>query len=44
LWRKIFYVKRDNGNDGPPVVGGVGFVVRKEVNYFNYPMKESVQG
>ncbi|KAK1632464.1 hypothetical protein QYE76_006779 [Lolium multiflorum] len=28
----------------PPVVGGVGFVVRKEVNYFDYPMKESVQG
>ncbi|KAK1686255.1 hypothetical protein QYE76_047103 [Lolium multiflorum] len=44
LWRKIFYVKRHNGNDGPPVVGGVGFVVRKEVNYFNYPMKELVQG
>ncbi|KAK1652868.1 hypothetical protein QYE76_070673 [Lolium multiflorum] len=44
LWRKIFYVKRHNGNDGPPVVGGVGFVVRKEVNYFNYPMKDSVQG
>ncbi|KAM0854710.1 hypothetical protein ACQ4PT_050263 [Festuca glaucescens] len=44
LWRKIFYVKRHNGNDGPPVVGVVGFVVRKEVNYFNYPMKESVQG
>ncbi|KAK1599876.1 hypothetical protein QYE76_018565 [Lolium multiflorum] len=31
LWRKIFYVKRHNGNDGPPVVGGVGFVIRKEV-------------
>ncbi|KAK1618269.1 hypothetical protein QYE76_023786 [Lolium multiflorum] len=28
----------------PPVVGGVGFVVRKEVNYFDYPMKESLQG
>ncbi|KAM0872464.1 hypothetical protein ACQ4PT_038708 [Festuca glaucescens] len=44
LCRKIFYVKCHNGNDGPPVVGGVGFVVRKEVNYFDYPMKESVQG
>jgi hypothetical protein len=44
LWRKIFYVKRHNGNDGPPVVGGVGFVVGKEVNYFDYLMKESVQG
>jgi len=44
LWRKIFYVKRHNGSNGPPVVGGVGFVVRKEVNYFDYPMKESVQG
>jgi hypothetical protein len=28
----------------PPVVGGVGFVVRKEVDYFDYTMKESVQG
>jgi hypothetical protein len=44
LWRKIFYVKRHNGNDGPPVVGGIGFVVKKEVNYFNFPMRESVQG
>ncbi|KAK1601744.1 hypothetical protein QYE76_004999 [Lolium multiflorum] len=44
LWRKIFYGKRHNGNDDPPVVGGVGFVVRKEVNYFDYPMKEPVQG
>ncbi|KAK1665129.1 hypothetical protein QYE76_053288 [Lolium multiflorum] len=44
LWRKIFYVKRHNDNSGPPVVGGVGFVVRKEVDYFNFPMKESVQG
>jgi hypothetical protein len=44
LWRKIFYVKHHNGNDGPPVVGGIGFIVRKEINYFNYPMKESVQG
>jgi hypothetical protein len=26
------------------VVGGVGFVVRKEVNYFNFPIRESVQG
>ncbi|KAK1696926.1 hypothetical protein QYE76_013623 [Lolium multiflorum] len=44
LWRKIFYVKRHNDSNGPPVVGGVGFVVRKEVDYFDYPMKESVQG
>ncbi|KAK1650719.1 hypothetical protein QYE76_068524 [Lolium multiflorum] len=44
LWRKIFYVKRHNDNNGPPVVGGVGVVVRKEVDYFNFPMKESVQG
>ncbi|KAK1641947.1 hypothetical protein QYE76_059752 [Lolium multiflorum] len=41
LWRKIFYVKRHNGNDGPPVVGGVGFVVRKEADYLDFPMKES---
>jgi hypothetical protein len=26
------------------VVGGVGFIVRKEFNYFNFPMRESVQG
>jgi hypothetical protein len=44
LWRKIFYVKRHSGGDGPHVVSGVGFVVRKEVQYFNFPMKESVQG
>ncbi|KAK1612931.1 hypothetical protein QYE76_036604 [Lolium multiflorum] len=44
LWRKIFYVKRHNDNNAPPVVGGVGFVVRKEVDYLNFPMKESVQG
>ncbi|KAK1647457.1 hypothetical protein QYE76_065262 [Lolium multiflorum] len=44
LWRKIFYVKRHNDSNGPPVVGGVGFVVRKEVDYLDYPMKESVQG
>ncbi|KAK1667897.1 hypothetical protein QYE76_056056 [Lolium multiflorum] len=45
LWRKIFYVKRHNDNNAPPpVVGGVDFVVRKEVDYFDYPMKESVQG
>jgi hypothetical protein len=38
-------VKRHNdSNAPPPVVGGVGFVVRKEVDYFDYPMKESVQG
>ncbi|KAK1698732.1 hypothetical protein QYE76_015429 [Lolium multiflorum] len=43
LWRKIFYVKRHNDSNGPPVVGGVGFVVRKEVDYLDYPMKESVQ-
>ncbi|KAK1660823.1 hypothetical protein QYE76_048982 [Lolium multiflorum] len=44
LWRKIFYVKRHNDSNGPPIVGGVGFVVRKEVDYLDYPMKESVQG
>ncbi|KAK1648897.1 hypothetical protein QYE76_066702 [Lolium multiflorum] len=44
LWRKIFYVKRHNDSNGPPVVGGVGFVVRKDVDYLDYPMKESVQG
>ncbi|KAK1616783.1 hypothetical protein QYE76_022300 [Lolium multiflorum] len=44
LWRKIFYVKRHNGNEAPHMVRGVGFVVGKEVNYFNFLMKEFVQG
>ncbi|KAK1650588.1 hypothetical protein QYE76_068393 [Lolium multiflorum] len=44
LWRKIFYVKRHSDNNGPPVVGGVGFVVRQDVDYLDYPIKESVQG
>jgi hypothetical protein len=44
LWKKIFFVKRHCGNNGPYVVGGVGFVVRKEAKYFNFPMRESVQG
>ncbi|KAK1642103.1 hypothetical protein QYE76_059908 [Lolium multiflorum] len=44
LWRKIFYVKHHTDNNGPPIVSGVGFVVRKEVDYFNFLMKESVQG
>jgi hypothetical protein len=40
----FFYVKRHSGNEGLHVVGGVGFVFRKEVNYFNFPIRESVQG
>ena len=44
LWKKIFFVKRYSGSNGPYITGGVGFVVRKEVNYFNFPMRESVQG
>jgi hypothetical protein len=44
LWKKIFFVKRYNCSDGSFVTGGVGFAVRKEVNYFNFPMRESVQG
>ncbi|KAM0863262.1 hypothetical protein ACQ4PT_044707 [Festuca glaucescens] len=44
LWKKILFVKRHSGGKGPHVVGGVGFVVKKEVNYFNFPMRESVQG
>jgi hypothetical protein len=42
--KKIFFVKRYSGSNGPYITGGVGFVVRKEVNYFNFPMRESVQG
>ncbi|KAK1696045.1 hypothetical protein QYE76_012742 [Lolium multiflorum] len=44
LWKKIFFVKRYSGGSGPYVVGGVGFIVQKEINYFNFPMKEFVQG
>ncbi|KAK1665057.1 hypothetical protein QYE76_053216 [Lolium multiflorum] len=29
LWKKIFFVKRHCGNNGPYVMGGVGFVVRR---------------
>jgi hypothetical protein len=43
LWKKIF-VKCYSGSNEPYITGGVGFVVRKEVNYFNFPMRESVQG
>jgi hypothetical protein len=44
LWKKIFFVKRYNSSGGSFVIGGVGFVARKEVKYFNFPMRESVQG
>jgi hypothetical protein len=44
LWKKIFFVKHYSSSNGSFITGGVGFVVRKEVNYFNFPMRESVQG
>jgi hypothetical protein len=44
LWKKIFFVKRHSGGNEPYVVGGVAFVIRTEVNYFNIPMREYVQG
>ncbi|KAM0856774.1 hypothetical protein ACQ4PT_048851 [Festuca glaucescens] len=44
LWKKIFFVKRYSSSNGSFITGGVGFVVRKEVNYFNFLMRESVQG
>ena len=44
LWKKIFYVKRYSSSNGYFVTGRVGFVARSEVNYFNFPMRESVQG
>jgi hypothetical protein len=37
LWKKIFFVKCYSGVYGPYIVGGVSFVVRKEINYFNFP-------
>jgi hypothetical protein len=42
--RRSFFVKCYNGSSGSFVTGGVGFVVRKEANYFNFLMRESVQG
>jgi hypothetical protein len=39
-----FFVKRYNCSSGSFFTGGVGFVVRKEANYFNFPMREPVQG
>lgn len=44
LWKRIFFVKRLCNANGPYVVGGVGFAVRKEAKYFKFPMRESVQG
>jgi hypothetical protein len=44
LWKKIFFVKHYNSSSGSFVTRGFGFVVRKEANYFNFPMRESVQG
>ncbi|KAK1647597.1 hypothetical protein QYE76_065402 [Lolium multiflorum] len=42
--KRSCFVKRDNCSSGSFVTGGVGFVVRKEVNYFNFPIREFVQG
>ncbi|KAK1600849.1 hypothetical protein QYE76_018838 [Lolium multiflorum] len=44
LWKKIFFFKRHCRNNDPYIVGGVGFVIRKEAKYFNFSMRESVQG
>jgi hypothetical protein len=44
LWRKIFFVKHHSGGGGRHVIGGVSFVIRKGVNYFNFRMRESIQG
>jgi hypothetical protein len=44
LQKKIFFVKRYSGSNGLYIIGGVVFLVRKEVNYFNFPMREFVQG
>jgi hypothetical protein len=44
LWKKIFYVKRYSNSNGSFVIERVGFVSRTEVNYFSFPMRESVQG
>ncbi|KAK1596492.1 hypothetical protein QYE76_018976 [Lolium multiflorum] len=44
FWKKIFFVKRHSGINGLYIVGGVSFIVRKEVNYFNFLMKGFVQG
>jgi hypothetical protein len=39
-----FFVKIYNNSGRSFFIGGVGFVACKEVNYFNFPMKESMQG
>jgi hypothetical protein len=43
LRKKIFFVKRYSGSNRLYIIGGVGFLVRK-ANYFNFPMREFVQG
>jgi hypothetical protein len=43
LWKKIFFVKCYNTSNGSFITGGVGFVVRKDVNYFNFPMREQIK-
>ena len=43
LWKRIFAIKRHSSKKVPFVVGGVGFMVRADVKYFEFPMKESVQ-
>ena len=43
FWKRIFASKRHSSKKGPFVVGGVGFMVRPDVKYFEFPMKESVQ-
>ena len=43
LWKRIFAIKRHSSKKGPFVIGGVGFMVRADVKYFEFPMKESVQ-
>ena len=43
LWKRIFTIKRHSSAKGPFVIGGVGFMVRSDMKYFEFPMKESVQ-
>ena len=43
LWKKVFFLKRHGNDQGPFVIGGIGFSVRAEVKWFKFPMRESVQ-
>jgi hypothetical protein len=44
LWKRIFYLRRNNSRDAIYDVGGVCIYVRPEAEYFDLKFAESVQG